>query len=114
MAGGRNARSLADTGFQEGGSAAAYAARYSEPYRGRAADELPQHENNNDHLTLTRDNSTIMDPIQAAIKAVDSREPGASFRTGKSLGSRGLRYRVDSDQGIALRRASAKPAICIS
>jgi hypothetical protein len=52
-----------------------------------------------------------MDLIQAVIQAVDSREPGASFRTGKALGLRGLRYWVDNDQGIALRRASAKPAM---
>jgi hypothetical protein len=38
-----------------------------------------EHHNNNNTPTSTRDNSIIMDPIQAAIKAIDSREAGASF-----------------------------------
>jgi AraC-like DNA-binding protein len=35
--------------------------------------------NNNNTPTSTCDNSTTTDPIQAAIKEIDSREEGASF-----------------------------------
>ena len=38
-----------------------------------------EHHNNNNTPTSTRDNSTTMDPIQAAVEAIDSCEEGASF-----------------------------------
>jgi hypothetical protein len=38
-----------------------------------------EHHNNNNTPTSTRDKSTTMDPIQAAIEAIDSREEGALF-----------------------------------
>jgi hypothetical protein len=38
-----------------------------------------EHHNNNNTPTSTRDKSTTMDPIQAALEAIDSYEEGASF-----------------------------------